>query len=55
MGMAGYHTYQASRSFKKAMTYYIAPIPTAVDEGFAIGYVLKGVYHLFRVIGRTTK
>lgn len=46
VGMTSYHSYQAARSFKKAMAYYIAPIPTIIDEGIAVGYMVKGLYHL---------
>ena len=55
IGMASYHSIQATRSFKKAIAYAVAPIPTPADEGFAIGYALKGVYHLIRSIERITK
>lgn len=55
MGMAGYQTYQATLSFKKALAYFILPIPTTVDEGFAVGYVLKGIYHFVKGLERTIK
>ncbi len=39
----------AARSFQIAAVYLAAPIPTPIDEAFAIGYVLKGLYHLYGV------
>ena len=47
-GMTGYHSTQAARAFKKSLSYYVAPIPTIIDEGMAIGYIVKGVYHLVK-------
>ena len=49
IGMSSYHAYKAASSFKAAAAYFAAPIPTVIDEGFAVGYILKGVYHLSRV------
>ena len=49
MGMNTYHTVRAARSFKKSLAYFVAPIPTPADEALAIGFALKGIYHLIRI------
>lgn len=55
MGMVGYHSLQETRSFKKAIAYIVVAMLTPADEDLAIGYSLKGLSHLIRNIGRTTK
>ena len=52
VGMSSYHSVQSARAFKKSVVYFTAPIPTPVDEVFAIGYAIKGVYHFVRAIWR---
>ena len=55
VGMTSYHSYQAAYSFKKAMAYYLAPIPTIIDEGLAVGYAVKGLYHLCKCFEEVIK
>ena len=50
MGMNTFSTVQAARSFNKSLAYFLAPIPTAVDEMLGIRYALKGFYHLAKII-----
>lgn len=51
-GVSVYHTVQAARAFKKSSTYFAAPIPTVVDEAFAFGFLVKGLYHSAKAIRR---
>ena len=55
IGMTGYNSYKAASSFKNAIAYFVAPIPSPIDEAFAIGYMLICVYHLFKCIGGLLK
>ena len=50
LGVSGYHAVQATRAFKKSASYFAAPIPTIIDESFALGYLVKGLYHSAKVI-----
>ena len=49
-GVSGYHAIQAARMFKKSLAYFAAPIPTVVDEAFACGFLVKGLYHSAKAI-----
>ena len=54
-GMSGYHTVQAARAYKKSSIYFAAPIPTLMDEAFAVGFLIKGLYHSAKGILREMK
>ena len=48
IGKTGYDAYQAANAFSKGIAYALAPIPTVADEFFAVGFVIKGIYHLIK-------
>ena len=50
-GMAGYHSYQATREWQKAAVYATLPIPTLIDEYFAMAHLIKGAYHWYKCSG----
>ncbi len=44
----GWHTVQAVNEAKKALAYWVAPIPTPIDEYFAVCHAIKALYHLYQ-------
>lgn len=46
----GWHTVQAVREGNRALAYLAAPIPSPIDEFFAVGHAVKGAYHLIMAV-----
>jgi len=55
VGKVSYKSYQAANEFKKTVFYLGLPIPTPVDEAFAIGHAVKGLYHFVMSIMEAIK
>ena len=49
-GTVGWQAAQAISEGKRAAHYFALPIPTPIDEAFAIGHALKGLYHFYNSI-----
>ena len=46
----GWYSVQAANEAKKALAYWVAPIPTPIDEYFAFWHAMKALYHLYQVV-----
>ena len=47
IGKNGYHSIVAANEANKAMAYFFAPIPSLIDEYFAVCHGLNALYHLY--------